>query len=471
MIDRIGASGLTIQNHLDTNNREYMQSLERLSSGVRINSAADDAASTLISNSLRYKSKVAQQTIKNINDNIGIFRIADSAMGGQVNTLIAAKEKAVQLANKPVHSPESEQALKDEIKKLVEASDVVSNNTYFNEKSLLSGYKGSVPSGMGQNYDVHIASTNSKDIGHVSVKVTDEILEAGTTQLAFTVDDKEYYLHKVDIGTSANTGLGRLAEVINQKSDTLGVKASYEVGTKGESAIAEGTITNLKVNGIVIGELDVKANDKDGTIVNSINAESVHHGIHASTDVEGKIVLNSLDGRGIKIEADSGLDLLDLRESETYGKLKLTALMSDEILLRDKTDYLKDEIDGAHDRVFTLATALTIDDKDNDDIDSDYTSLFGSRAEILMSSLESAIKQINENRMQSVGSGESQLQHSISYLTSTATTAMSAESNLRDTDFAEESKNFNKNSILVQAGSFAFAQNNQRYNLILHQLV
>jgi flagellin len=462
---------MSIQNYLESNNNEQTQALERLSSGMRINSAADDSASMMIANGLRYKSKVAEQTIKNINDNIGIFRIADVAMGTQVNTLIQAKEKAVQLANKPVHSKESEQALKDEIKKLVVVSDVVSTNTMFNGKSLLNGYNGSVPSGMNQNYEVNIASTNSKDIGHVSVKMTDEILTAGETQLAFEVDDKEYYLHDVKIGTSANTGVGRLAEVINQKSDTLNVKATYSVETEGKSAVSEGKIENMRLNGIVIGSLDVKANDKDGTIVKSINAHTVNHGIEASTDEEGKLVLRSLDGRGIKVEADSGLNLIDLEQNETYGKLKLTALMSDEIILRDKKGYLTNEIDNADDRVFTLSEALTIDDKDTDDIDSEFTSLYGSRAEILMSSLDSAIKQINENRMESVASGETQLQHSISYLTATAMTAMTSESNLRDTDFAEESQKFNKNSILAQAGSFAFAQNNQRYNLILHQLV
>jgi flagellin len=448
-----------------------MQSLERLSSGVRINSAADDAASTMISNSLRYKSKVAEQTIKNINDNIGIFRIADSAMGAQVNTLIMAKEKAVQLANKPVHSAESEQALKDEIKKLVSASDLMTTNTKFNDKTLLNGYNGSVPSGLGQNFEINIESTHSSKIGHVSIKITDEITTAGTSELAFAVDNKEYYVNDVEIGSAANTGIGRLAEVINQKSDTLGVKATYDVHTEGKSAVSEGTIENMKINGVVIGTLDVKANDKDGSVTKAINAQTVQTGIEATMDEEGKIKLTSLDGRGIVVEADSGLNLLDLDKEETYGKLKMISLASDEIIVRDKRDHITTEIDNADDRVFTLAEALTIDDKDVDDIDSDFTALYGSRAEILMYSFESAIDQINRNRANSIASGEEQLQHSISYLTSTAMTAMSAESNLRDTDFAEESRNFSKNSILVQAGSFAFAQNNQRYNLILHQLV
>jgi flagellin len=471
-LNAISTQGMSIQANIDSNNRGYMQSLERLSTGLRINSASDDSASMMIADSLRYKSKIAEQSIQNINDNIGIFRIADQAMGTQVNTLIEAKTKAVYLANDPVHSKESKESLEDEVRKYVEASDLVATNTYFNGKSLLDGYNGSVPSGLGQNYEISIQSTKSENIGHVSIKQTDEILNSGTTQLAFRVDDKEYYLHDVEINTTANSGVGRLAEVINQKSDTLGVKATYEVEIEGSSAIAEGTIKNLKLNGIDIGNIDVKANDKDGTLVNSINKFTVDSGVEASVDVEGKLVLKSLDGRGIKIENDASANSIhNLSKLETYGKLKMTSLSSDEILLRDKNNYLTNEIDNADDKVFTLKDALTIDDKDVDDINSDFTALYGSRAEVLMSSLESAIGQINKIRMESVASGETQLQHSIDYLASYAMTSKQSESMLRDADFAEESKNFSKYSILIQAGSFAAAQNNKTYNSILYNLV
>lgn len=471
-LNHINAQNMSIQANLNENNANYLKSLERLSSGMRINSASDDSASMMIADELRYKSKIAEQTVKNINDNIGIFRIADMAMGTQVNTLIQAKEKATYLANDPVHSAESKQAVKDEIRKLVDASDLVSNNTYFNGKSLLDGYNGSVPSGLGQNYDINIQSTNSDKIGHVSIKMTDEILTSGDAMLAFTVDDKEYYLQDVKLDTIANTGVGRLAEVINQKSDTLGLKATYEVELKGTSAVSEGTIENLIINGVTIGNIDTKANDKDGTLTKSINDKTLVTGIEASIDTEGKLVLRSLDGRGIKVENDTSGDTLhNLSHKETYGKLKMTALQSDEIILRDKNGYITNEIDNADKRVFTLQDALKIDDKDTDDINSDFTSLFGSRGEILMSSLDSAINDINKIRMESVGSGEVQLQHSINYLTSYALNSKISESNLRDVDFAEESKNFQKSSILIQAGSFAMAQNNKTYNSILYHLV
>lgn len=471
-LNTIRNTSSAIQASINENNYSYSKSFERLSTGLRINSASDDASSMMIANDLRYKSKVAEQAIKNINDNIGIFRIADVAMGTQVNTLIQAKEKAVYLANDPVHSKESKQSLEDEIKKFVKASDLVSTNTYYNGKSLLNGYDGSVPSGLGRNTNVHIKSTNSNDIGHVSIKITDEVLSAGEAQLAFQVDNEEYYIHDVEIGTSANTGIGRLAEVINQRSDTLKLKATYDVHIDGSDVVKEGTIDNMKINGVVIGTLDVKDYDKDGTLVKSINNQTLQTGVEANMDIEGKLVLRSIDGRGIKVEhGTNGATNLNLSKMETYGKLKMTALMSDEIILRDKNNFMTTQIDNANKRVFTLKDALSIDDKESTDPTDRYTSYYGTRAQILMSSLDSAVSDINKIRMESVASGEEQLQHSISFLQSYSMNSKNSESMLRDADFAEESFNFNKRSILINAGQFAFAQNNQRYNRILYNLV
>ncbi|MCC8350599.1 flagellin, partial [Campylobacter sp. VicNov18] len=125
--------------------------------------------------------------------------------------------------------------------------------------------------------------------------------------------------------TSVGTGLGALAEEINRNADKTGVRATYDVKTVGAYEIKEGkTSANFAINGVTIGAIDYKASDENGALVSAINSVKDTTGVQASKDENGKLVLTSADGRGIKITGDIGVGSGILREQkENYGRLSL----------------------------------------------------------------------------------------------------------------------------------------------------
>jgi flagellin len=166
-------------------------------------------------------------------------------------------------------------------------------------------------------------------------------------------------LEGVKISTSAGTGLGVLAETINKNSEQLGVKASYSVVTTGNDSVRSGSIKGLSINGIEIGNIeDIKSNDKDGKLVQAINALTDKTGVTASVDERGRLELNSIDGRGIRVSAKgvktgsnvnngttrtmsavAGLagTVTGKNRTENYGRLTLTRLDGRDILVSGST--------------------------------------------------------------------------------------------------------------------------------------
>ena len=296
-----------------SNNRNLDSSLSKLSSGLRINSAADDASGMAIADSLRSQASSLGQAIANANDGISIIQTADKAMDEQTKILDTIKTKATQAAQDG-QTTDSRKALQADITRLMEELDNIAGTTSFNGQQLLSGQFTNKEFQIGaysnQSVKASIGATSSDKIGQTRFE-TGITIRTGTSAAVMTfsaVDGKnDITLEGVTISTSAGTGLGVLAEVINKSSDKTGVKASYSVQSTGLSAIASGTISGLAINGVTIGLVDVQANDKSGALVAAINAVKDTTGVMASVDSRGRLNLTSQDGRGIKISG-TGID-------------------------------------------------------------------------------------------------------------------------------------------------------------------
>ena len=116
----------------------------------------------------------------------------------------------------------------------------------------------------------------------------------------------DYKIETVRISTSAGTGIGALSEIINRFSNTLGVRASYNVMATGGTPVQSGTVRELTINGVEIGTVnDVHKNDADGRLTNAINSVKDRTGVEASLDIQGRINLHSIDGRAISVHAAS----------------------------------------------------------------------------------------------------------------------------------------------------------------------
>ena len=314
-------------------NRSLSSSLEKLSSGLRINKAADDASGMAIADSLRNQANSLGQAIKNANDAIGIIQTADKAMDEQVKILDTIKVKATQAAQDG-QTTDTRKALQADITRLLEQLDNIANTTSFNGQSLLSGSytnkKFQVGAYANETVKASIGSTHSDKVGDVRFETSNVISGGVTSTLTFSAVDgqNDVTLESVVISTSVGTGIGALTEAINKNSDRIGgIKASWSNVMTTSVAVTSGDLSNVSINGVDVGSISgVAANDKDGKLVNAINSVKDLTGVEAYTDERGNLNLRSTDGRGITLSG-TGVDSVvgfGSTTEESYGRLTLT---------------------------------------------------------------------------------------------------------------------------------------------------
>ncbi|EAK6246090.1 flagellin A [Campylobacter coli] len=322
------------------NARELDKSLSRLSSGLRINSAADDASGMAIADSLRSQAATLGQAINNGNDAIGILQTADKAMDEQLKILDTIKTKATQAAQDG-QSLKTRTMLQADINRLMEELDNIANTTSFNGKQLLSGnfinQEFQIGASSNQTVKATIGATQSSKIGLTRFETGGRISSSGEVQFTLKnyngIDDFKF--QKVVISTSVGTGLGALAEEINKSADQTGVRATFTVETRGMAAVRAGaTSDDFAINGVKIGQVDYKDGDANGALVAAINSVKDTTGVEASIDANGQLLLSSREGRGIKIDGNiGGGAFINTDMKENYGRLSLVKNDGKDILI------------------------------------------------------------------------------------------------------------------------------------------
>ncbi|HEB9316164.1 TPA: flagellin A [Campylobacter coli] len=312
------------------NARELDKSLSRLSSGLRINSAADDASGMAIADSLRSQAATLGQAINNGNDAIGILQTADKAMDEQLKILDTIKTKATQAAQDG-QSLKTRTMLQADINRLMEELDNIANTTSFNGKQLLSGgftnQEFQIGSQSNQTIKASIGPTQSSKIGVTRFETGYTVTASGTASMVIKNYNglEDFKFQNVVISTSVGTGLGALAEEINRNADKTGVRATFNVQTMGMHSILKGsTSADFAINGVIIGAIDYEQSDENGSLIAAINSVKDTTGVEASKDENGKLVLTSRDGRGIKITGSIGTASgIKANQMENYGRLSL----------------------------------------------------------------------------------------------------------------------------------------------------
>lgn len=541
------------------NANELDKSLSRLSSGLRINSAADDASGMAIADSLRSQANTLGQAISNGNDALGILQTADKAMDEQLKILDTIKTKATQAAQDG-QSLKTRTMLQADINRLMEELDNIANTTSFNGKQLLSGnfinQEFQIGASSNQTVKATIGATQSSKIGLTRFETGGRISSSGEVQFTLKnyngIDDFKF--QKVVISTSVGTGLGALADEINKNADKTGVRATFTVETRGISAVREGTTSdNFAINGVTIGKVEYKDGDANGALVAAINTVKDTTGVEASIDANGQLLLTSREGRGIKIDGSIGRGaFINPNMMENYGRLSLVKNDGRDILvsgtglsftgfgadnfisqasvsLRESKGQLDANIADAmgfgsankgvilagYSSVsaymssagsgFSSGSGYSVGSSKNystgfanaiaisaasqlsavynvsagsgfssgstlsqfatmktttfgvKDESAGVTTLKGAMA--VMDIAETAITNLDQIRAD-IGSVQNQITSTINNITVTQVNVKSAESQIRDVDFAAESANFSKYNILAQSGSYAMSQAN-----------
>ncbi|WP_052775696.1 flagellin A [Campylobacter jejuni] len=333
-------AALNAKANSDLNSKSLDQSLARLSSGLRINSAADDASGMAIADSLRSQASTLGQAISNGNDALGILQTADKAMDEQLKILDTIKTKATQAAQDG-QSLKTRTMLQADINRLMEELDNIANTTSFNGKQLLSGnfinQEFQIGASSNQTVKATIGPTQSSKIGLTRFETGGRISQSGEVQFTLKnyngIDDFKF--QKVVISTSVGTGLGALADEINKNADKTGVRATFTVETRGMAAVKAGsTGEDFTINGVKIGQIEYKDGDSNGALVSAINSVKDTTGVEASIDENGKLLLTSREGRGIKIEGSiGGGAFINKDMMENYGRLSLVKNDGKDILI------------------------------------------------------------------------------------------------------------------------------------------
>lgn len=277
-------ASLNAQRNLNSSQGDLATSLQRLSSGLRINSAKDDAAGLAISERFTSQIRGLNQAARNASDGISLAQTAEGALAEVTNNLQRIRELAIQSSN-ATNSQSDRDALQTEVTQLLNEIDRVANQTQFNGVKLLDGsFTGAVfQVGANAGETITLASTtdaNTAALGNVTqASVSDNV--SGITGFATAIAAGGVVLNGVDIGavagaSSALERAGQLVNAINNVSAASGVGATYNSGTNeiilsaATDIIVTGTTNSATVAGFTNGTTSASAT----TGIDTLNVSS-----------------------------------------------------------------------------------------------------------------------------------------------------------------------------------------------------
>ncbi len=478
-------ASLNTQRALNMSQSALQTSLQRLSSGLRINSAKDDAAGLAISERFTAQIRGLNQAVRNANDGISLAQTAEGAMQQVGNNLQRIRELAVQAAN-ATNSASDRAALQAEVDQRIAEITRVGNQTQFNGLNLLDGSFTSqtfqVGANAGQTIDVtalrdtrasalgtNTLTTDGSVVGTVTgASATVNGVTAETDLAISTTDTSGTVLTTSALSYDLSSGANIIAGVINRAGSSVEVNATATNST---------TIASLSGAGTISFTLDTQTDDGDGTftavsqnisavvadqndlsaLVSAINGVQSTTGITAEFTTQGNtssITLSTLDGRNIGIGAfasDGGAT-----ESVVFGG---TTLTEGGTVAAVKTG----TVDLSSGRgTITIANG-------NADVFSTANSSFNALNAVSVTSaagatsalsvIDAALDTINSSRAD-LGAIQNRFESVIANLQTAAENSTAARSRIQDADFASETAELTRNQILQQAGIAMLSQAN-----------
>jgi len=454
-------ASLTAQRNLTGSQTELATSLERLSSGLRINSAKDDAAGLAISERFTAQIKGLNQGARNANDGISLSQTAEGALKEVTNNLQRIRELAVQSAN-ATNSASDRTALQAEVTALVAEIDRVAEKSAFNGIKLLDGTFTSkafqVGADKGDTISIaSITSARTSSMGaYKAASVTSTAITgavAGTGDLTInSVDIKA----SVTDGVSTANALGSakaVATAINESG--AGVTATASTALAGQTADAvatdAGTVT---INGVTTAEVtfDTNAATTAGLVVDAINAIAGSTGVTATLN-SGKVDLAASDGRNIvgSITDSAGGGTFDLAAAGLNASFAATTRGT--VTLASPSDIVVGDTALGFSAATTTAATVAGSSIATATVDSVVNS------EAAIQAVDAALATINSTRA-TLGATQSRFDSVVASVQTTAENLSASRSRILDADFASETANLTKQQILQQSGIAMLAQAN-----------
>jgi flagellin len=481
-------SSLTAQRNQGMSQASLSTSIQRLSSGLRINSAKDDAAGLAISERFTSQIRGLNQAARNANDGISLAQVAEGAMGSASSILQRVRELAVQSANAS-NSASDRQALNQEVGQLVAELDRISLTTEFNGQKILDGTFGTAQFQVGANSgQVIVAATANM---RTNVYGNNQIAGSGADAQAASTSASAYDTNGVAAGTlavngalgsssitvAANDSTKTTADAINAQTANTGVTAtartmaqlsfgaagSYGLVLRGDNSTNE--TVSFTIN-------STSGADGLSAAVAAINEKSSKTGIIAQLNsTQTGIVLTNTSGNNILVgdlgAANAGVATVQKMSVDTAGA---TNLVGTARALANGTEadfvvtsgYLTLDSDKSYSVNATTTTALGATGATASTLKkvSDLDISTVSKATDALKTVDSALSFISGERAK-LGALQSRFETAISALQITSENLSASRSRIMDADFAAETAALSRAQILQQAGTAMVAQANQ----------
>lgn len=481
----IGA--LSAQATMSRVNMDMQTSMERLSSGLRINAASDDAAGMAIAEKMTAQIKGLGQAVRNATDGKNLVDTTEGAHVEISNMLQRLRELSVQSAN-DTNTASDRQNLAVEGTQLITEINRVAKDTTFNGMKILDGsFTGKqlqIGADAGQTIDINVDSAAATDIGANTVKSVAGITSGAgitDTQIAAATNlDITGYAGSTTITTTVGMSAKSLADSINATTADTGVEATAVTKAK-ISGLAAATNVSFSINGTTIGNVNISDTGDLRGMRDAINTQSGQTGVTATMgDNNGEIILTDKEGNDIGITGfDTSVDdtALTIETLNADGSATgLTATMLDTTGPVDSA-FITGQVSMTSTKGFSVGDSVT-----------GVTSFFGAAAnsssldsvsEIDLSTAEgasAAIKVIDvalnkiNNARSNLGAVSNRLDSTISNLTNIQVNVEAARSGIKDADFAKESTALARGKILSQASTAMLAQANSSKQNVMQLL-
>ncbi|MEJ2059022.1 MAG: flagellin [Gammaproteobacteria bacterium] len=456
-------ASMNAQNNLSKSQSALDQALSRLSSGLRINSPADDPAGYAIAQRMTSQINGFNQAVRNANDGISFAQVANGALNTVTDSLQRIRTLAIQAANS-TNSPQDRQALNSEVQQSIQQVNSTAQSTQFNGQSILNGSLSSLTFQVGANAGQTI-TTQGLDVrgqnlgasyGDGNSVLTSEISGLGSITIAGSSAS-------ASVDLSSATSVSDVAAAINNVSSETGVYAQRADTTKGTFSYTNSGASTITVNGV---DVSVAAGATETDVISAINAYSDQTGVTAK-DNGGNIDLSNSSGADITVAASTtdfqaldstGANVALNAGAETFSAgIELYTKVGGSITVTDNAG-----LDAAKVGIASVTASNTLT------LNSASVSTEGD-AKNAIKAMDFALSQLSRFGGQ-LGAMQSRFQATISNLQTASQNTEAARSRIQDANFASETASLSRAKILQQAGVAMVAQANAQPQIALSLL-
>ena len=433
-------------------NKNLNASLEKLSSGLRINKAADDASGMAIADKLRTQASSITQGISNGNSAVALIQIADKAMAEQTNILDVVKTKLIQAATDTT-TDAGRDAIRKDITKLLEQFDMIAAQTNYNGKYLLQASSTNTAKqdnltfqlGEESGFDVTMEASNASNTTH---------LGGGSV----TISHSAIATAAGGDGLDNNIGQNSSQRIVGNEAVTIATidiaNTGAEIATSGIDITLQGNLADID------GDVDLYVDFRNETqavqdAINSIVTNDANFGF----DAVGKVSVAAAQTLTLTDSVFDSLSNVRVSSTETgtAANVEIAANAANDFTVTNNAQIAgKPLLSNLNIQASGQITGgKLLEDLKNLTEDG----LTNEIANSFMATVDEALTQVNGARSD-FGSSQNQIESSLRNMQTTRTNLMAAESVIRDVDYASESASFNKQNIISQAGTYAMSQAN-----------